>query len=115
MADIIALVADIFFTAKIGEIARQCSSAIEFAAEEKIFLERIKLSKPAFVVVDLNMKSIDILALPEKIRSISPETETVGFLAHVQAELKQQAEKAGYKVYTRSKFFDELVSFLQSK
>jgi len=114
MVRIAALVGDIFFIAKIGEMAKQCNSPIEFAAEEKAFLEKIRLSKPDFVVVDLNAKDIGILQLPSKIKSISPRTEVTGFLAHVQTDLKQQAEEAGYKVYTRSKFFEELSNILKN-
>ena len=54
-------------------------------------------TKPSLIIFDLNFESAQPLKLITKLKS---KTETkgislIGYLSHIQAELKQQAQEAG--------------------
>ncbi len=112
MADVVALVDDLFFQSKLLETARQvgvelraCSTADALAAE-------ISGGAPKLVVVDLNAGGNPIEAL-RRVRSIGREIPLIAYLSHVQAELAESARAAGCRdVMPRSKFTRDLATIL---
>jgi len=103
---VLAVIEDLFFTVKINEAAKHAGLTAEFVKSEIDAIERAK-SQPSVVVVDLNCASIDPLKLIGELKSL-PELKGVsvlGFISHVQAELKQKAQEAGCDmVLARSAF-----------
>jgi len=103
---VLAVIEDLFFTVKINEAAKHAGLAAEFVKSEIDALARAKL-QPAVIVIDLNCASVDVLHLIVELKSI-PEVEginLVGFVSHVQGELKQKAQEAGCNmVLARSAF-----------
>src|SRR5580692_8736418 len=103
---VLAVSEDLFFTVKINEAAKHAGLTAEFVKSEMDALERAKL-QPSVVVIDLNCASVDPLRLIGELKS-SPELKGIsvlGFISHVQVELKQKAQEAGCDmVMARSAF-----------
>jgi DNA-binding NarL/FixJ family response regulator len=112
MADVVALVDDLFFQSKLLETAKQvgvelraCSTADALAAE-------ISGGAPKLVVVDLNASGNPIEAL-RRVQSAGPEIPLIAYLSHVQTELAESARAAGCReVMPRSKFTRDLATIL---
>ena len=106
---------DLFFTVKINESAKRAGLAIEFVKSEKDAVDRAK-TNPALVIIDLNCRSVDPLELVGKLKS-SAETKgirLIGYLSHIQGELKQKAQEAGCDmVLARSAFSQNLPQILK--
>jgi len=93
---VLAVVTDLFFTAKLSEAAKRNGLALEFVKEGKELLEKAQ-AKPVLIIFDLNFDAVAPLALIAKLKS-SAETKGIsllGYLSHLQAELKMQAQEAG--------------------
>ena len=93
---VLAVVSDLFFSVKLSEAAKRCGLALEFVKDPKEVLEKAK-SKPTLIVFDLNFEAVDPVKLITKLKS---KTETkgvslLGYLQHVQGELKASAQDAG--------------------
>ena len=103
---VLAVIEDLFFTVKINEAAKHAGLTVEFVKSEIDALERAKL-QPSVIVIDLNCASVDPLRLIGELKS-SPELKGIsvlGFISHVQVELKQKAQEAGCDmVMARSAF-----------
>jgi len=108
---VLAVVNDLFFSVKISEAAKRNGLALEFVKESKEVLEKAK-TRPSLIVFDLNFDAVDPLKLITKLKS-STETKGVsllGFLSHLQSELKVQAQDAGCDmVLARSAFSQNML------
>ena len=71
--------------------------------------------KPSLVIVDLNSNSIKPLTVISKLKSkLKKGTSIVGFVSHVQGDLKLKAQEAGCDaVMPRSAFSQTLPSLLR--
>src|SRR5579863_8845113 len=92
---IFAFVDDLFFQAKIQETARKLNVKVEFTKTEKDLLERMKQNgeeKPSLIIFDLNNANAKPLTLIPKLKTkLKKGTSIIGFLSHVQGDLKQKA------------------------
>lgn len=111
---ILAVMADLFFTVKISDAAKRAGMSVEFVKDEKEALEKAH-AKPNIVFIDLNHEAANPLELIPKIKSIERRGITViGFVSHVQGELKQKAQEAGCDmVMARSAFSQNLPQILK--
>lgn len=112
---IIGVIADLFFMVKISDAAKQAGMTVEYVKDPKDVLEKVK-AKPAMIIFDLNFEAADPVKLIAELKS-SPEykgVELIGFLSHVQVELKQKAQEAGCDaVLARSAFSQNLPLILK--
>jgi len=112
---ILVAVDDLFFLAKIQETARQLKVPIELAKTDKELLEKAE-APPSLIILDLNSIGLKPLATISKIRH-KPElkkTALIGFLSHLQADLKLKAQEAGCDmVMPRSAFSVNLPGLLR--
>ena len=112
---ILAVVDDLMFTVKISDMAKRTGLSVEFVKTEKDVFERAK-EKPLLIIVDLNGHTVDAISLIGKLKA-SPETQRVsllGYVSHVQGELKQRAHDAGCDmVMARSAFSQNLPLILK--
>lgn len=112
---ILAVLGDLFFTAKIHDAAKKAGLAMEIVKNEKDVLEKAK-SKPALIIMDLNFGEIQPLKLISKLKAHA-ETKgisVIGFLSHVQGELKQKAHETGCDmVMAKSAFSQNLPQILK--
>jgi len=115
---IFAFVDDLFFQAKIQETARKLNVKVEFCKADKDLLEHIKENgdeKPSLIIFDMNNANAKPLSLIPKLKSkLKKGTSIIGFLSHVQGDLKQKAHEAGCDmVLPRSAFSQNLPQLLR--
>jgi CheY-like chemotaxis protein len=107
---VLAVVSDLFFVAKVNEAARMGGVKVDFAATVEKALELAK-GEPSLVVIDLNCNGINAVELISRLRAQRElaSSTLVGFVSHVQADLRQAALEAGCDlVLPRSAFSREL-------
>lgn len=115
---IFAFVDDMFFLAKIQETARKLNVKVEFVKSEKDILDRLGENgeqKPSLIIFDLNNTSVKPLSIIPKLKSkLKKHTNIIGFLSHVQGDLKVKAQQAGCDmVLPRSAFSQNLPQLLR--
>ncbi len=119
-ARIYAFVSDLFFVAKIQEISRKLNVKVEFVKSGEEMFEKLEQNgngeeKPSLIIFDLNNVAAKPLATISKLKSkLKKSTAIVGFLSHVQGELKVKAQEAGCDtVLPRSAFSSNLPQLLR--
>jgi CheY-like chemotaxis protein len=115
---IFAFIEDLFFMAKIQETARKLNVKVEFVKTDKDLMERMEQNgdeKPSLIIFDLNLASVKPLTLIPKLKSrLKKGTSIIGFLSHVQGDLKQKAHEVGCDmVLPRSAFSQNLPQLLR--
>jgi CheY-like chemotaxis protein len=115
---IFAFIDDLFFMAKIQETARKLNVKVEFVKSDKEMMEKMQLNgdeKPSLIIFDLNNASVKPLTLIPKLKSkLKKGTSIIGFLSHVQGDLKQKAHEVGCDmVLPRSAFSQNLPQLLR--
>ena len=112
MADVLALVDDLFFQAKMMETARRLGVGLKTVSNGAALLAAAALQEHKLVVVDLKARqgALDAVA---QLRAAGNAPPIIGFLSHVQTELAEQAHAAGcQEVLPRSKFTADLAEIL---
>lgn len=113
---ILAVVDDLLFTVKISDAAKRAGLDAEFVKSEKDVLEKAAEEKPLLIILDLNNNSVQPLELIAKLKSDGDlrHISLIGYLSHVQGELKQKAQEAGANiVMARSAFSQNLPQILK--
>lgn len=115
---IFVFIEDLFFLAKIQETARKLNVKVEFVKTDKDLLERMQQNpdeKPSLIIFDLNNVNAKPLSLIPKLKSkLKKGTSIIGFLSHVQGDLKQRAHEVGCDmVLPRSAFSQNLPQLLR--
>jgi CheY-like chemotaxis protein len=115
---IFAFVDDLFFLAKIQEVARKLNVKVEFVKTDKDILDRVKNNgdeKPSLIIIDLNnLNAKPLTIIPKLKKELKKGTAIIGFVSHVQGELKMKAQEAGCDmVLPRSAFSQNLPSLLR--
>lgn len=112
---IIAMVSDMIFAAKIRGTAEALGVTVHFAKTPTAVLTQAQAVRPALIVADLHAGDGAPWALAEACKA-DAELSSVplaGFFSHVQIALKQQAQTAGYdQIWPRSAFFKRLPQIL---
>lgn len=112
MAQVLAMVEDLFFQAKIIETARHLGLDLKICTTPDALLGEVSKAIPNLVMVDLNARNQPLEAV-ERLRSAAANVPLVGFLSHVQTELADQARAAGCReVMPRSQFTKDLATIL---
>ncbi len=116
---IFCFIEDLFFQAKIQETARKLGIKVEFIKGDKESVARLlelpDAEKPALVVFDLNNLNAKPMTLIPKFKAkLKKATSIVGFLNHLQGDLKLKAVEAGCDtVMPRSAFSQSLPNLLR--
>jgi len=116
---IFCYIEDLFFLAKINETARKLGIKVEFVKQDRDLLaELVELpeeSRPGLIVFDLNTLNVKPLTLIPKLRSkMKKSTSIIGFVTHLQGDLKLKATEAGCDVVMpRSAFSQNLPNLLR--
>ncbi len=115
---IFAFIEDLFFMAKIQETARKLNVKVEFVKSDKDMMEKVQQNgeeKPSLIIFDLNNAAVKPLTLIPKLKSkLKKGTSIIGFLSHVQGDLKQKAHEVGCDmVLPRSAFSQNLPQLLR--
>ena len=110
---------DLFFTAKIQETARKLGVKIEFIKNEKEQIAQLTAGEgdewPGLIVFDLNNANAKPLTLIPKLKTkLKRHTSIIGFLSHLQGDLKAKAVEAGCDtVMPRAAFSQNLPNLLR--
>jgi PleD family two-component response regulator len=113
---ILAVVDDLLFTVKINDAAKRAGLNVEFVKSEHDVIEKISQEKPLLIILDLNNTSVEPLSLIAKLKGDGDlkQISLIGYLSHVQGELKQKAQEAGANiVMARSAFSQNLQQILK--
>lgn len=112
---VLGITEDLLFMVKISDAAKRVGLQVEFLKSETDVLEKAR-EHPLLIIIDLNCTCVDPIEVISKLKS-SPETKSIsliGFLSHVQGELKQKAHEAGANiVMARSAFSQNLQQILK--
>ncbi|HET9100850.1 MAG TPA: response regulator [Acidobacteriaceae bacterium] len=110
---------DLFFIAKIQETARKLGIRVAFVKNDKDTIADLlalpEEERPTLIVFDLNSATAKPLTLIPKLKAkLKRATSIVGFLSHLQGELKAKAIEAGCDtVMPRSAFSQTLPNLLR--
>jgi hypothetical protein len=116
---IFCFIEDLFFLAKIQETARKLGVKVEFVKGDKDSVAKLtdlpEAERPKLVVFDLNNLNAKPLTLIPKLKTkFKKATSLVGFLNHLQGELRTKAIDAGCdSVMPRSAFSQTLPNLLR--
>jgi hypothetical protein len=110
---------DLFFFAKINETARKLGIKVAFVKNEPETVAKIIEApddeKPSLIVFDLNNAAAKPMTLIPKLKAkLKKATSIIGFLSHLQGDLKAKAVEAGCDtVMPRSAFSQNLPNLLR--
>jgi len=110
---------DLFFLAKIQEASRKLGVKVEFVKGDKDVVSRIcdaaEADRPTLLVFDLNNAAAKPLTLIPKFKTkMKRSVSIIGFLSHLQGDLKMKATEAGCDtVMPRSAFSQSLPNLLR--
>ena len=118
------VIEDLFFTAKINEVSRKLGVKVEFVKADKEKSDKDIVARlaetadpehPSLVVFDLNNAAVKSLTLIPKVKSkLKKSVSIIGFLSHIQGDLKIKAIEAGCDtVMPRSAFSQSLPNLLR--
>ncbi len=123
---ILAVVQDIFFAAKITAAAKRAGVEVSYVRDERELLGAEP--PPQMIIVDLNngnlnnpnlnKQGLNPVELIGKLKAdpATREVRVIGFLSHVQGDLKREAERAGCDlVLPRSVFSQNLEDLLRGR
>jgi CheY-like chemotaxis protein len=116
MANVVVLIDDLFFQAKLHETAKLTGVTLETAGTGEQLVKAAAASPSALVIVDLNSRqgaldAIEQLCTPD---GTGNPRRVIAFLSHVQTELAERALAAGcVDVMPRSKFTQNLAAILR--
>ena len=112
MAEVLALVDDLFFQAKMTETARRLGVTLQTVSNGGALVAAAAPQTHKLVLVDLNARHGALEAVAQ-LKAAGNAQPIVGFLSHVQTELAEKARAAGCQdVMPRSKFTAELAEIL---
>jgi CheY-like chemotaxis protein len=112
---IVAILNDLMFTVKIQEAARRVGLEPIFVKSHQEAMDQAK-QDPAVIILDLNTTSVEPLDVIEKLKAgeDTSKINLLGYVSHVQADLKQAAQQKGCDVVmARSAFSQNLPMILK--
>jgi CheY-like chemotaxis protein len=109
---------ELFFVAKIQETAKKLGVKVAFVKNDKDAIDTMMESeqdKPALIVFDLNNANAKPLTLIPRLKAkLKKSASIIGFLSHIQGDLKAKAVEAGCDVVMpRSAFSQGLPNLLR--
>jgi hypothetical protein len=116
---IFCFIEDLFFQAKINETSKKLGVKVEFVKGDKESVAKLtdlaEADRPTLVVFDLNNLNAKPLTLIPKFKAkLKKATSIIGFLNHLQGDLKLKAIEAGCDtVMPRSAFSQSLPNLLR--
>ncbi|MGA9060671.1 MAG: response regulator [Terracidiphilus sp.] len=114
---IFCFIEDLFFLAKIQETARKLGVKVEFVKGDKDAVARIydapETERPSLLVFDLNNLNAKPMALIPKFKGkFKKAVSIIGFLNHLQGDLKMKAIEAGCDVVMPRSAFSQSLPIL---
>jgi CheY-like chemotaxis protein len=111
---VLAVVEDLFFTVKINEAAKRAGVQVAFVKSQRDALDQAG-EHPSLIILDLNFEAISPVDLVRQLKADPAlnKIQLLGYVSHVQGDLKQAAQDAGCDmVLARSAFSQNLLQIL---
>lgn len=112
---VLAVLEDLFFTVKINEAAKRAGVSVTFVKSERDALDHAA-EQPALIILDLNFAGVEPVELIQKLKT-DPALQKIsllGYVSHVQGDLKLKAQEAGCDmVLARSAFSQNLQEIMK--
>lgn len=121
MTSLVALVADLFFSARIAETAKQLGIPCTVVKDVPAFLAHCRSAAPSMAIIDMNLRSGDASDAVRALRAAELKEQTsrlpvVGYLHDVQEELMTAAKDVGCSlVLSRGRLTRKLPDLLTGK
>lgn len=115
---VLAAVDDMFFASKIRATAESMGVEFERARTLESAIERARANRPSVILADLHSQNCDAFALAQTLKADAHlrDVPLVGFFSHVQTELRDRAQAAGFdRVLARSAFTQLLPELIQGE
>ena len=113
MAQVVALVDDLFFQAKLLETAKHLGVELRVCSAPEALIAEAAKNATRLAIVDLNARSKPLEAIV-RLQTTMPGVPVIAFLSHVQVELAEAARAAGCReVMPRSQFTRNLATILE--
>ena len=118
---VLVAVQDLFFVAKIAAAAQRLGVPLEFVREEQEWFQKTEGLPgllPPLLIVDLNNASPDPIPMIAKLKAdpLRKQVRIIGFLSHIQQDLKRKADQAGCDlVLPRSVFSKNMDELLRQR
>ena len=112
---VLAMLDDLFFTVKINEAAKRAGLSVTFVKSQRDVLDQAAAGA-ALIILDLNFADIQPVDLIRKLKADSAvqKISLLGYVSHVQGELKLEAQEAGCDmVLARSAFSQSLQQIMK--
>lgn len=112
MAQVVALVDDLFFQAKMLQTAKHLGIELRVCSTGDALIAEAAKNLPKLVIIDLNARSNPLQAI-ERLHAAGQAIPLVAYLSHVQVDLANAARAAGCRdVMPRSQFTRDLAAIL---
>ncbi len=112
---VIAAVDDMFFMSKIRAAAESLNVTVRFVRNIDALFSAAVESLPRLIIVDLQSQKVAPLELARRLKADEQlrAIPLLGFYSHVETELREQAEVAGFdRILPRSAFSANLAEIL---
>lgn len=112
---IVAVTEDLFFSSKIRQAAGASGITADFIKATDGLIDKLTSHTPSLLIVDLSSKKLDALGLIREIKAapLLKKIPVLGYLPHVETELRDRAAQAGCDiVLPRSRFSKEMREIL---
>ncbi len=109
---VLAVIEDLMFTVKVADAVKRAGLQSQFVKTEKDTMEAL-VELPLLAIIDLNCTSVNPIELILKMKQEAGKLPLLGFVSHIQGELKQKAQEAGCLVMARSAFSQNLPQILR--
>ena len=112
---VLAVLDDLFFTVKINEAAKRAGLSVTFVKSQRDVLDQAAAGA-ALIILDLNFAAIQPVDLIRKLKAdlAVQKISLLGYVSHVQGELKLEAQEAGCDmVLARSAFSQSLQQIMK--
>lgn len=113
---VVALPADLMFASRIRGAAQAAGIPLEIANKPDALRERIARTPPRRVLIDLDARGWDPVALIRELKQADTQgaTEIIAWVSHVRADAIEAAREAGAdRVLARSAFSKQMQDWLR--
>ena len=102
-----AALTDLFFYAKIKATVEQTGASVVFVSSYEELMTKIREKKPDTLIVDLNG-----FLTPAHVANARKGIKVIGYLSHVQTDLKKKYQDVCDKIMPNSLFSEKLPELL---
>jgi hypothetical protein len=112
---ILALVADLFFTLKIGDTAKAVGWPIDFVGSAEECLDHFRKARPVLVIADLTLHGVDMGALFEELAAEAHQVMVpiLGYTTHADWKHTSPWHDKCAKVVTKDTLSRSLAELIQ--